>query len=633
MLHSMIGVIGRVKVHRNRVSFSKIEVRTPNVSNLGSLVFDKRKTLGPKAFLDFSNYPFFQLLIRDFIASLDEHSVPGVIAHGSAIGHYGYAIREFLAFCKLSEQKDDLRMSEITQDLLIEFRSHIRISRPNWKSGSQRRLFGNLLRLLKAGREVELANSDFAIPRNIRAMKDSDVTQPYTAGEALDIENACRAHMRTLMKRLNNGRIMLGQGSDPRGKAAQDPTTGRILSVPPEKKAWNQLPNLLWFAVNVMGGIFVKYSGAKGSGISSFNNATNGAFKGPYRKKDVFSHLYPFAEDLIPFIVLLAKITGRNETSLLSLSRNCLQQIDNRYVLWYRKERGAQRLYRKILSSEGQFSAVTLIHTLIQITEPLVKLANPEHRDLLFLGFTLHVRNADNVKPLDPSYIKAQMNRENGWCEQFQLLGNNGLPLKISLRRLRVFYLTSRYKNSGQLSKVSRDAAHTLSRTSVGYVLNESTKHIHERATEDGIKAALRAARPTVIIENKKRKASLQLKTTEAVAESILRGEQDVFFASCRDFYNRPGGPADTACSKPWECFECSNAIITRHVLPKVIAFRDFVEQQKTELSQEDWIKKFGSVWSVITQSILPQFSTSAISEAEQFAAQGKLYIPLALKT
>lgn len=616
-----------------RVEFDQIPMQPSNTAVLGSLVCDKRAELGSPAIVDFRDLSRFQPLARDFIAALNEYSSPGQLTHKHAIGHYGKAVRIFLDYCAVSGKDDNFRMSGIDTECVLGFRGHVRVTFSGQKSASRRRLFGNLWRLLKAGQELGLASPDLEAPRNLKYLYDSDVSQPYTAGESLDIEDACRCHIRGLIGILAEGQELLRQGRDPRGPAARDPLTGRILSQPPESRAWNQLPNLLWYVVNVMGGLYVKYSGRGGSGFSSFTNATNGAWKGPYRKSDVYSHLYPMAEDMIPFIILLAKSTGRNEASILGLSRDCLRLVGDKFFLWYRKDRASNRMYSKEVHNNGPFSPVALIRTLLEVTAPLVEQAAPENRGLLFLGLTVHTKGADSVKPPDPAYLKAQMNGEGGWCELNGLETEGGAPLKISLRRLRVYYLTRRYKRHGQLGKVSRDAAHTLARTSISYVNNNSTKEVHEQAAEDGIKAAVRVARPAVITDDSVPEAARILDCSESEAENILRGEQDVLFSACRDYYNRPGGPAGKACDKPWECFGCSNSVITRHVLPRVIAFRDFMREQKKELHPSDWKEKFGDVWTVVNESVLPKFSKEAIAEAEHYASLDKLYIPIALRS
>ncbi len=617
---------------KQRVVFRRVPDDIAGPALLGGYIFDKKATLGPKAVLDFRNEREHPLLLRDLVSALNEYASPGQIASGVSLQVYGTAIRQFLRYCSVSGVPKNARMMDVDTELLLRYRAHLRIALSEFKTSYHRVLFGNLCRLLTASQKIGLWSKDFETPRNYPTTRDSDRTQPYSMGEALDIESACRTHIRELVARLERGQTLLSIGKDPRGPAARDPVTGRILSIPPEERQWNQLQNLLWFVVNVMDGKYVKYPGRGGSGLSSFNNATNGCFKGPYRKDDVFSHLYPFAEDLIPFINLLAKTTGRNESSILNLKRDCLQAVDERYILWYPKDRGASRLYKKVISSEGPFSPVALIKTLLGITEPLVRFAEPEDKELLFLGFTLKSRLGSTVKRLDPAYIKYQMNRDGGWADRNGLVDDSGAPLKISLRRWRVFYLTLRYKRTGQLGRVSRDAAHTLSRTTISYLDNQGTKHIHEQATEAGIKAAVNLARPAVLPDESVARAAELLGTSEPVATGILKGEQDVFFASCKDFYNRPGGPENTPCDKPWGCLECSNAVITRHVLPRVCAFKNFMAEERRAMPEGDWDAKFGKAWQILQESIFPKFSAQALSEAEAYAANERLYIPLALK-
>lgn len=617
---------------KTKVAFDRVPADMVRPAILGGYVLDKKATLGPKAVLDFRNETAHPLLLRDFVSALNEYASPGQIASGLSLQVYGSAIRQFLRYCSSSGIPESARMMDIDTECLLRYRVHLRVALAKLKAEYRRKLFGNLCRLFTAGQKIGLWSKDFDTPRNYPTVRDGDRTQPYSLGEALDIEDACRTHIRELVARLDKGQALLALGKDPRGPAARDPVTGRVVSVPPELRPWNQLPNLLWFVVHVMEGRYVKYPGRGGAGLSSFNNATNGAFKGPYRRSDVFSHLYPVAEDLIPFINLLAKTTGRNESSILNLTRDCLQEDDGRYILWYRKDRGANRLYKKVLSSEGPFSPVELIKTLLRITEPLVRFVAAEDKELLFIGFTLRGCAQSGVKRLDPAYVKYQMNREGGWADRNGLVDDNGAPLKISLRRWRVFYLTRRYKRTGQLGRISRDAAHTLSRTTISYLDNQATKHIHEQATEAGIKAAVCLARPVVLPDESVVRAAALLGSSEPVAEEVLKGEQDVFFASCKDFYNRPGGPKNTPCEKPWGCLECSNAVITRHVLPRVCAFRNFMAEQRGTMSEADWIAKFGKAWQILQESIFPKFSAQALSEAEAYAANERLYIPLALK-
>lgn len=615
------------------VTFDCVPEEVNNVTALGSLVFDMRDTLGSSAYMDLRAISRHQLLARDFVAVLYEHASPGRISSDYSVRQYTALIRGVLEYCSTEAVSEDFRMAEIGSDFLLDFRYYVRLATADSKSEVRRRTYGNLVRLLQAGQAIGLAHPDLQPPRNFRFIGDSDVTQPYSAADALDIEDVCRCHIRELLTRLETGQELLKAGKNPRAKPERDPKTGRLVAKSPTERAWNQLPNLLWYVVHCMDGKFLKRQELLAGGHSSFNNSIMGVWGGSYRKDDVYSHLYPLTEDLIPFVILLAKTTGRNESSILGLRRNCLQELDNgRHVLWYEKNRGKDRLYKKIVINDGPFSPVALIQGLQRVTEPLVRHAAPEHRDKLLLGLTIQGHGFDAVKPLDPSYVLYQMNGDGGWCDQRELVDEHGKPLRISFRRWRVHYLAKKYVKHGQLSKVSRDAAHTLSKTTVSYLNNDSTKHIHERAIEAGIQSALAIARPIVLANDSPQHAAEALGVDSSVVAKVLRGEQDVFFASCKDFYNRPGGPVNTPCDKPWGCLECSNAIITRHVLPRVLAFRNFMLQQRTELAGDDWNEKFGRPWHVLTADIIPKFSAEAISEAERRVDDETLYIPLAMR-
>lgn len=63
----------------NKLAFEFVPAGPSNVRVLGSLIFDKRKELGPKAYLDLTEVRSIQGLAGDFIAALYEHASPSLI--------------------------------------------------------------------------------------------------------------------------------------------------------------------------------------------------------------------------------------------------------------------------------------------------------------------------------------------------------------------------------------------------------------------------------------------------------------------------------------------------------------------------------------------------------------------------
>ncbi len=125
---------------------------------------------------------------------------------------------------------------------------------------------------------------------------------------------------------------------------------------------------------------------------------------------------------------------------------------------------------------------------------------------------------------------------------------------------------------------------------------------------------------------------SENLRTGATEARRLIAGEQDVFVASCRDFYNRPDGPPDTPCDRPFACFSCRNAVWTGRILPRLIRFRDFLTEQRAHLPADEWQRRFGFPWRAITEAILPSFRPEIISLAEMAAQDEVLHIPATMK-
>ncbi|TJW83458.1 MAG: hypothetical protein E5X43_22395, partial [Mesorhizobium sp.] len=111
--------------------------------------------------------------------------------------------------------------------------------------------------------------------------------------------------------------------------------------------------------------------------------------------------------------------------------------------------------------------------------------------------------------------------------------------------------------------------------------------------------------------------------------DSVLRGEQDVWLAACSGFDRSPFGEPGAPCPQPfWGCLECRNAVITARKLPAIIAFQQFIEEQRASLSAADWAMKFGRAHDRIAGQVLPAFPESVIAEARREADRHALYLP-----
>jgi hypothetical protein len=618
----------------SRIHFSTIQPEALSARVVRGLVLDKRVELDGLAYVDLRG-SLHEGLARDLIAALDEHTSPENVGSGGTLCAYRRPLKVFLAFVMREELRLDTRLADLDFEFFVRFRTHLRIEQASNKATTRRRCFGAILCLVTAAARINLYPVSRVRPSNFQPTLDGETTQPYSMEESIELEYAARQGVDLVRRKIQEGKRLLMEGSDPRGHSSERSPDGRKLKIPKEARRWCQLCNLIWYAVFVLKGVPSSYMGKKDSNHSSFNNSTKTSLVGQgcgISKDEVFSHLYPCREELIPFIILLQKATGRNECSVFTLRRDCLKDLGaGKYKLQFRKLRSSPRLYLMNISADGQYSPVALIKTLLEITEPCIAHCDEKDRDNLLIGFSLRAKSGTFQSP-DECYTKYQMNRIGGWTQRQGLKDCNGERLRISSHRLRTTYLTKRYLKHGVLSRVSRDAKHESSRTTLGYLDNDATKHIHEAAVADGIADARAVANIVVLSDNDPISAAKSLGVSIQSAKNILSGEQDLFFNACKDINNRPGGPANTPCTAAFQCLECGNCAITSHVMPRIIAFKRYAVGERETLSSEAWKEKFGKVVTIIDRHIVPKFSKETLAEAERSADSEKLYIPLIWK-
>ncbi|MCG9093553.1 hypothetical protein [Laribacter hongkongensis] len=449
---------------KKETKFNNLPPVKSNIKILGSLIFNHPDLQGPGAKLDLKEFKKTPELARDLIASLYKHIDLANISESRSLGAYFSGVRDFLKYCEESNCPSDMRMNDIDDSFLRRYKAYLVDSTLHRKSERRRRRYGDITRLLEAGKTIGLWNIKYTPPRNFKCIPDGDKTQPYMASELLDLEAACRDAINEICSRIDRGKILVTQGENPREmRLGRNSINGRILKVDDEMRPWNQLPNLLWYVQNILDGRYLKNDELR-NGHTSFLKSTNGGYGGKYRMADIYGHLYPLNQDMIPFLNILGKRLGINETSLVELKRNCLRPLGDGYVLDYEKRRSSKRRLQNTLYDDGPYSAVSIIKTLLRITEPLVRFADYSHKDYLFLCLTVGARGTTPVKPIDACYAKYLMNHTGGWAEQRGLKNQHGETLKLHSRALRVSKLSNGYQKTGNYKKNDETGSSCLGR-------------------------------------------------------------------------------------------------------------------------------------------------------------------------
>jgi hypothetical protein len=343
--------------------------------------------------------------------------------------------------------------------------------------------------------------------------------------------------------------------------------------------------------------------------------------------RDLHARRYLLAEDVIPFLVLLALETGLEPECIKALRADCLRNPTAGTVeIEYCKRRARGSEWKRLRVRDGASSTPGgIIRTLIELTA-----AARKHKPSESLWVYFHTGHLTD-RILHPQETI------DSWTARRGIVDDAGQPLRLLLSRLRKTHKALWYaKTQGDMARFA--IGHTPEVAARHYADLPSLRHLHERTIADGLNDALTSAlEPRILTPEaeaiaRKQPETLQLPVAAAEVRRVLSGKQDVWLASCAGFYKSPFAAEGEPCPEPfWGCLECRNAVIAAHKLPAIIAFLDFIVARRADMAEADWWGKFGRPWSRITQQVLPAFSDAVVAEAREKAKalDQQPYLPL----
>jgi hypothetical protein len=348
--------------------------------------------------------------------------------------------------------------------------------------------------------------------------------------------------------------------------------------------------------------------------------------------RDLHARCYLFAEDIIPFFVLLSLETGLEPECIKALREDCLRNPASGTVeIEYMKRRARGSEWKRLRVRDGASSTPGgMIRTLIELTA-----AARRHKPSEILWVYFHVgRLHDRIRYYSEELIQT-------WVARHGIVDDKGRPLRLLFSRLRKTHKALWYaKTQGELTRFA--VGHTPEVAARHYADLPSLRHLHEQTIADGLNDALVSAlQPRIVtpreeVRAREDPAALRLPLSPAKVRALMSGKEDVWLASCSGFHRSPFAEEGEPCPQPfWGCLECRNAVITARKLPALIAFLDFMVERRAEMVEADWRAKFGRPFARITQQILPAFPEAVVAEARHKAkAPGHApYLPLEART
>ncbi|RZU35164.1 hypothetical protein [Edaphobacter modestus] len=324
------------------------------------------------------------------------------------------------------------------------------------------------------------------------------------------------------------------------------------------------------------------------------------------------------AQQLIPFMILIAARSGINSDALYRLERDCIvpHEIDEEYFycVWDKPRAGRQQKQLHRVDRRKQMGVVELIQFVRQYTEPLALKTDTPANKKLFLYFS---ENTLLKHRLISSYTAPRLSsrRVKEFRDRHQLPHFNLSNIRPSAATL--LYL----QTGGNLGKVRQFLQHAHFSTTIRYVLNQISEQFNARVIQ---KAQERMVERVTVIPETRKVGIKRLNLPKPQAAQIVEGRFDTGCGTCRNPYDSPqiGERKGQLCTSFHACFSCPNGLWFLEDLPWVIATRNRFLHLRSEMKPEDWDEVYGDSVRILNDNIISAFRPEQVEAAMRQAKE-----------
>jgi integrase len=324
------------------------------------------------------------------------------------------------------------------------------------------------------------------------------------------------------------------------------------------------------------------------------------------------------AQQLIPFMIVIAARTGINSDALYRLERDCLvpHEIDEEYFycVWDKPRAGRQQKQLHRVDRRKQMGVVELIQFVRRYTEPLALKTDTPAGKKLFLYLS---ENTLLTHRLISSYTTPRISfrRLKEFRERHQLPNFSFSSIRPSAATL--LYL----QTGGNLGKVRQFLQHAHFSTTIRYVLNQISEQFNARVIQ---KAQERMVERVIVIPETRKVGIKRLNLSKLQAREIVEGRFDTGCGTCRNPYDSPQTAEEKGrlCTSFHACFSCPNGLWFLEDLPWVIATRNRFLHLRSEMKPEDWDAVYGNSVRILNDDIISAFGPEQVEAAMRQAKE-----------
>lgn len=360
------------------------------------------------------------------------------------------------------------------------------------------------------------------------------------------------------------------------------------------------------------------------------------------RRRDLAQQMFVCQSDLLPLMVLLAILTGRNLETIKELPA-AHRVLENRAVeLTLIKRRRGRKHGRETVTWEigapgrelhTPGGLYLLIHRLMAPGRALQR-ESERVWSVWRNGHQIHVLGT--VDEHHDPFAKGLNHTglyNNRWVAQHGLVlvsdpAIPAVPLPLDFNRLKTsIEVRHTRRMGGHLPSAAR--TNSLPVLFANYLRGDPTvidwaESIMSEALSDAEESAFAAHRQTLersgnglrVVAGQARLQQLEAAgLAPQTAQESVNGQLDTTWTECVDHDHHP------ATGKPCrasflDCFHCGNCLITRKDLPRILALLDALSIRRQQLSERDWWQRYGPVWAAIRRDVLVKFTPTEIDQA-----------------
>lgn len=319
--------------------------------------------------------------------------------------------------------------------------------------------------------------------------------------------------------------------------------------------------------------------------------------------------------ELLAFALLVVALhTGRNNTPLLEMRRDCLRphpKDDTVFlVLWKRRGYNTSKValraesdVERLLESTPSVrtSVERLIRRVMALTEPLDAEAPDNLKGRVWLYRTRASKNVGNVTALDSSAVAVAATR---LVAKHSLTDSDGQPLRINISRLRETF-------AGGIFELTRgDAATTAA--ALGNTLQVTDQHYLAPSEE--------ARRNWQFMG--------EVLVQELLTRTIGTTYRDTPMGRCADPENGQYAPKreGATCMNFINCLRCKHYAVTAEDLYKLFSFYFRVLAERSRMNKWRWVREYAHIPRLIDHYIIDEglrrgtFKAAAVEAARERA-------------